>query len=772
MISFDKNYDFLNNANFQSEENKEFIFETLTKIKSLFKQNEFIDCTKEIYSLVDFLIRNEQTKTKWHDINTSEEKKLKEIIDNINRDYNLDNEEYNLLSSFRNSLYFDLNRDNIKNFEVLSHIKTIWSYLKKCYAPNANIEFNDGLYVENSASITNPNVSIVNKNNDNNHINVEKISIEDWLSINKLKGKEHLKIFIPMYQREYTWSNKNIDQLLDDIEKRQQDNGEHYFGTMAVKKDSNDIKIIDGQQRLTTSLILVCAARDYLIHTVGININEIAIDLMKNNHFTTLYKNVTFNDTQTKCLNIIIDDKKRNLGEIFNNKMMKSQFYINYRHIINYFSNKHMSKLNVQDFVNVFIKKFSTSTILFDKETYDNKKEIEIFENLNSKGKGLTSYDLTKQFIFNTCNNEMFKSETQSQQIHDRYINTIEENLKLFSKNNNHKNYLDFFKTLVNYSEIVQISKEENELFKLICNALIKVNGNSTYNFSSIDEYQLFLDKINAYLEIFVNLNDDKRFHQFLIKYKIDEIVFIINQKDKRYLLASYLYLIKDYLAKNQIKDSDLTTEQIGAFQAIILSVVKFIIRTTTISIQGDNQIRQLVIRGMIRMKEELIKSNWTTPLEDLVQSLKEFFEINSKNNYNNVLLESSLLSNKLIDTEGFAPVFNLFVYSLNLDWYDKKQKLFPIISDKNASWLNDEELIKIKQIGNYILLDENKIKMLEKESFEYAKNHFNTPIALTYKNNEFNTGVEQHNEWNLETIQERSKKIVNYLINNVFNKY
>lgn len=70
---------------------------------------------------------------------------------------------------------------------------------------------------------------------------------------------------VPDYQREYVWTDKEVDQLLQDIEE-EFDGGErreYFIGTVLVSptQQKNHFEVIDGQQRLTTFFLLLCALR-------------------------------------------------------------------------------------------------------------------------------------------------------------------------------------------------------------------------------------------------------------------------------------------------------------------------------------------------------------------------------------------------------------------------------------------------------------------------------------------------------------------------------
>lgn len=70
---------------------------------------------------------------------------------------------------------------------------------------------------------------------------------------------------VPDYQREYVWTDKEVHQLLEDINE-QIDAGstrEYFIGTVLVSPTDQrgQYDVIDGQQRLTTFFLLLCALR-------------------------------------------------------------------------------------------------------------------------------------------------------------------------------------------------------------------------------------------------------------------------------------------------------------------------------------------------------------------------------------------------------------------------------------------------------------------------------------------------------------------------------
>src|SRR4051812_25395335 len=70
---------------------------------------------------------------------------------------------------------------------------------------------------------------------------------------------------VPDYQREYVWTDKEVLQLLDDINEQIDGvSGNEYFIGMVLVSPAdlkNHYQVIDGQQRLTTFFLMLCAIR-------------------------------------------------------------------------------------------------------------------------------------------------------------------------------------------------------------------------------------------------------------------------------------------------------------------------------------------------------------------------------------------------------------------------------------------------------------------------------------------------------------------------------
>ncbi len=63
------------------------------------------------------------------------------------------------------------------------------------------------------------------------------------------------KYIIPLYQREFAWEEKQLQQLIEDIDDIGE-NENYYLGSLIVYKNKDKYEVIDGQQRLTALFLL------------------------------------------------------------------------------------------------------------------------------------------------------------------------------------------------------------------------------------------------------------------------------------------------------------------------------------------------------------------------------------------------------------------------------------------------------------------------------------------------------------------------------------
>jgi uncharacterized protein with ParB-like and HNH nuclease domain len=83
-------------------------------------------------------------------------------------------------------------------------------------------------------------------------------------SLTEILFAENHQFTIPIYQRPYSWQKKQCEKLWQDIKNAGQNSREHFIGSIvrfqnSEKQEVSINTVIDGQQRITTILLLVSA---------------------------------------------------------------------------------------------------------------------------------------------------------------------------------------------------------------------------------------------------------------------------------------------------------------------------------------------------------------------------------------------------------------------------------------------------------------------------------------------------------------------------------
>jgi hypothetical protein len=80
-------------------------------------------------------------------------------------------------------------------------------------------------------------------------------------SLSELLAKPREQLTVPLYQRAYSWTTEEVDQLWEDITGSLE--SEHFMGSIVLNEENKlRPQVIDGQQRLTTLMILLALIRD------------------------------------------------------------------------------------------------------------------------------------------------------------------------------------------------------------------------------------------------------------------------------------------------------------------------------------------------------------------------------------------------------------------------------------------------------------------------------------------------------------------------------
>lgn len=332
---------------------------------------------------------------------------------------------------------------------------------------------------------------------------------------------------IPYYQRGYRWTDKEVTDLLEDINefqnKRSKGEGEFYCLQPIVVINRNGIwEVIDGQQRLTTIFILLTYLKD------AREINFSSSDL-----YTIEYETREKEGVSSK-------DFLNNLNSITEIDKTNSDFYHMswaYLTIKNWFVN---NKINKGKFLSVLLDTQKTNGIDLENnirfiwyEVIDEINDpIEIFTRLNMGKIPLTNAELVKALFFITDKNEIDKKRYQLQMGFewDQIENSLQnKNLWCFLTSTPYKgsNHIELIFDMIakKYAHLTSIENKHitDKLYTFyVFNELVQFKLVPENEANSSEKTKEFIwDEIKSYYRQFIDFYNDSTYYH-LIGYLIN----------------------------------------------------------------------------------------------------------------------------------------------------------------------------------------------------------------------------------------------------------
>jgi uncharacterized protein with ParB-like and HNH nuclease domain len=218
--------------------------------------------------------------------------------------------------------------------------------------------------------------------------------------VDLFKSSYHFSV--PKYQREYTWGKTEALEFWEDLISSASDDGHPLFlGTLIFKNDDEEkeIEVVDGQQRLTTILLLLIACRQVA--------NEINTKIASKTQ-----EKITFvSDTTGKSegCRLKASESIRDLLEFISNEEWNGIFpeKINKKSVkrqvakikpIYEFFHEQVSEANNEKLSDLLEAIYNSYVVRID--ISDEIEAFSIFERTNARGIDLEASDLLKNFLF------------------------------------------------------------------------------------------------------------------------------------------------------------------------------------------------------------------------------------------------------------------------------------------------------------------------------------------------------------------------------------
>lgn len=208
---------------------------------------------------------------------------------------------------------------------------------------------------------------------------------------------------VPDYQREYVWKEDDeVEQFLQDIDNEVESGQSYFIGSIIIVKNNNGkYDVIDGQQRLTTIVLSLCAIRDLLSQ---IELNE-SQDKILSKIKSLLYEYDLETGKDNVRLELQYPESKDFLDSLitntnFNEETTPSIIRMQeaYKTIRTFYSDK-ISTLGIDKTIED-IRYFLTKVELVKILSENLSSALKIFETINQRGAGLNAMDLIKNLLF------------------------------------------------------------------------------------------------------------------------------------------------------------------------------------------------------------------------------------------------------------------------------------------------------------------------------------------------------------------------------------
>ncbi len=242
------------------------------------------------------------------------------------------------------------------------------------------------------------------------------------------------------YQREYVWEEKHVNELLNDVyiqfdENKSGSDWEYFIGSIIVCESQGVYELIDGQQRMTTVCLILCAIRDSLevlepnkpLDALKKLIASSSTDRNGNEKFRDRIE-LQYDEDSRKILENIA--REQNIDDIPQNSSVER--IINaYKAACNFLKEEFGEDENTTTELRKFYACFIKNVKLVRVETKSMSQALTVFTTINNRGVGLDGMDLLKNLMFIQIENKDFdKLKKQWKQMLDIIFKSKEKPLR------------------------------------------------------------------------------------------------------------------------------------------------------------------------------------------------------------------------------------------------------------------------------------------------------------------------------------------------------
>ena len=523
--------------------------------------------------------------------------------------------------------------------------------------------------------------------------------------------RDGLQYRIPKFQREYSWKDTHIDEFMEDLTTQYGDiqNGKkidmHFFGPMMlIEHEDTTWTVVDGQQRLTTSMLFFMVIRN--LYQKYNKTPEFDLEIINNALYNT--------ETKSKSLRLELGYHNNAAFTLIHEANQLSDISIKKLDMRNKLLLK--AALRIESTLNAIVKNFDNDQkFLYLKGLYNHfgryfvivrmqiKNEgsaYRIFDSMNNRGKKLTQSELVKNLLLESID------KLDSAHIKDWHNKWLYIQKKL----NDAKPRIDEDLFLKQYL-IVNHKSDDISQANVFNNIITKIKNEQYSPKTMIDDLVIFSEYYRE-LKTPLRLNES-------IKEKLLDLNLLSAK-------AVYPPLLKYYKLLQDKKINNDTFLKIVDMITIFFFRVRTILRTAPGKMEKffvslchtiTNNISSITINDLLKQSElyptnKLFIENFKISCDDMYLNIAKYvlYKIEHNIAFKTKLEYASTRSAKLdhIDlniSQKFNNLGNLTLTNQNIpndNWLE--------FEDKCSIYYKDDDFLITKDICEYPLWNDNSI--------------------------------------------------------------
>jgi len=526
---------------------------------------------------------------------------------------------------------------------------------------------------------------------------------------------------IPPFQRDYNWKEEQLTELWEDIHNMLEYKAQHFMGYIVLKsQDGKQFKIIDGQQRLTTLIIITLAVLNRFQALVDNNqkkehnekrkqqIHDTYLGVFDTVTLTTAPKLTLNRNNQNHFQEIITNNYSvpKQHGITATNRLLNKALQFFQAKMATYHAGEELAAL-LQHIADGLV--FTTITVQDEINAYL------VFETLNARGVHLSSPDLLKNYLLSVFSQKA--TTEQLQQVEIDWSTMIEQL--------GETNCTAFLRS---YHGMQDKLKHKKELYRYIK--------------EKID----VADKVGEYIR------DIKKFASIYSALQNPDSAFWRDYGDGRYtgctaaLETLALFRIKTPLSLLMIAYDKLDPPQfVRLVKWIEIITIRYNVICSKNPSEQETTYNQLAIRVFIddiepnRIKEALV--NKVYPADEEFVTAFSHKDMASRQSPGKIVFLLRKIETHL--SGGQEPTENLSL-----------EHVLPHkpTDDWQVSFGRSSYAEAIERLGNMALLPANQNRDLDQADFQTKKQ------VLVDSNLAINKKISEHEQWNMENLNKHQK--------------